>query len=148
MMSIDEAIKHAREVAEENYKQGFLYHVNPNDKELDRCVECGKQHEQLAKWLEELKRFKSLQDQGRLLELPCAVGDTVWTNSSMQGWYFRKKDKPYKATVVFVGINGTENFMYVDFGNGHILQFNFSDIGKRVFLTEEEAQKALEEIAE
>lgn len=71
--------------------------------------------------------------------LPCDVGDTVYTNCRMQGWYFREKDKPYKAKIVFIGLNGVDNFMNVDFGNGHMLQFPFSEIGKTVFLTEEEA---------
>lgn len=29
-------------------------------------------------WLEELKRYKDLEEQGRLLVLPCRVGDTVY----------------------------------------------------------------------
>ena len=76
--------------------------------------------------------------------LPCDIGDTVYTNCRMQGWYFREKDKPYKAKIVFIGLNGVDNFMNVDFGNGHMLQFPFSQIGKTVFLTEEEAVKARE----
>lgn len=72
----------------------------------------------------------------------CDIGDTVYTNCRMQGWYFREKDKPYKAKIVFIGLNGVDNFMNVDFGNGHMLQFPFSQIGKTVFLTEEEALKA------
>ena len=28
--------------------------------------------------------------------LPCDIGDTVYTNCRMQGWYFREKDKPYE----------------------------------------------------
>lgn len=73
--------------------------------------------------------------------LPCDIGDTVYTNCRMQGWYFREKDKPYKAEIVFIGLNGVDNFMNVDFGDGHMLQFPFSQIGKTVFLTEEEALK-------
>ena len=73
--------------------------------------------------------------------LPCDIGDTVYTNCRMQGWYFREKDKPYKAKIVFIGLNGVDNFMNVDFGNGHMLQFPFSQIGKTVFLSEEEALK-------
>ena len=73
--------------------------------------------------------------------LPCDIGDTVYTNCRMQGWYFREKDKPYKAKIVFIGLNGVDNFMNVDFGNGHMLQFPFSEIGKTVFLTKEEALK-------
>ena len=57
-MSIDEAIAHAREVAEKNYKQGFLCHANPNDDKLDGCIKCAKEHEQLAEWLEELKELR------------------------------------------------------------------------------------------
>ena len=74
--------------------------------------------------------------------LPCDIGDTVYTNCRMQGWYFKEKDKPYKAKIVFIGLNGVDNFMNVDFGNGHMLQFPFSQIGKMVFLTKEEALKA------
>jgi hypothetical protein len=73
--------------------------------------------------------------------LPCDIGDTVYTNCRMQGWYFREKDKPYEAKIVFIGLNGVDNFMNVDFGNGHMLQFPFSEIGKTVFLTKEEALK-------
>ena len=73
--------------------------------------------------------------------LPCDIGDTVYTNCRMQGWYFREKDKPYEAKIVFIGLNGVDNFMNVDFGNGHMLQFPFSQIGEMVFLTEEEALK-------
>lgn len=57
-MTIDEAIVHAREVAEKNYKQGFLCHANPNVDKLDGCIKCAKEHEQLAEWLEELKALR------------------------------------------------------------------------------------------
>lgn len=94
----------------------------------------------LREWL---KYYEDLEEQGKMLRLPCAPGDTVYTNASMQGWHFRKGNRPYEAEVVFVGINGSDNFMNVDFGSGHMLQFKFSDIGKTVFLTKEEAVKAL-----
>ena len=58
MITIDEAITHAREKAEKMYLQGMLCHANPNDDELDGCIECAREHEQLAEWLEELKAIK------------------------------------------------------------------------------------------
>lgn len=58
MMTIDEVIVHARKVANEKYTEGMLCHANPNDEELDGCIECAREHEQLAEWLEELKAFK------------------------------------------------------------------------------------------
>ena len=90
-----------------------------------------------------LAEYEDLEEQGKLLKLPCAVGDIVYTNVSMKGWYFRKENRPYEAIVVFIGINGVDNFINVDFGNGLMCQFKFSDIGKTVFLTQAEAEAAL-----
>lgn len=81
----------------------------------------------------------------KIIELPCALGDTVYTNHSMQGWYMHRKNRPYEAKVVFIGINGVDNFMNVELEKGKMLQFNFSDIGKRVFLTKEAAKAVLKE---
>ena len=78
MITIDEAINHAREVANKKYTEGMLCHANPNDEELDGCIECANEHEQLVKWLEELKEFWNLQEQGRLLKLPCKTGERVY----------------------------------------------------------------------
>ena len=55
-MTLDEAILHAREVAERNRKQ---YKNCPSDRTDIRhqtCQECAEEHEQLASWLEDLKR--------------------------------------------------------------------------------------------
>ena len=57
-MTLDEAIAHEKELAEENYMQGMLCHANPNDDELDGYIENGRYHEQVAKWLEDYKRIK------------------------------------------------------------------------------------------
>lgn len=53
-MDIDEAIAHEREVAENNRNEIKCY---PNE-ELEGCIECAEEHEQLAEWLEELKAFQ------------------------------------------------------------------------------------------
>ena len=63
-LMIDKAIAHAKEVAEKNYLQGMLCHANPNDEELDKCIECGREHEQLAEWLKDLQHYKDLEGQG------------------------------------------------------------------------------------
>lgn len=56
--TIDDAIEHATDVAQRKYLEGMLCHANPDDGKLDDCIECGRQHEQLAKWLKELKSLK------------------------------------------------------------------------------------------
>ena len=62
-MTIDEAIEHAREVAE----------IQRNNDKLNKtlgksspyyntdCIKCAEEHEQLADWLEELKEYKENQ---------------------------------------------------------------------------------------
>ena len=57
-MTLDEAIVHEKELAEENYMQGMLCHANPNDDELDRYIDNGRYHEQVVKWLEDYKYIK------------------------------------------------------------------------------------------
>jgi hypothetical protein len=89
----------------------------------------------------------------RFIELPCAVGDTVYTNTAMQGWYYRDKDRPYSAKIVFIGLNNSEEMggglFNVEYEkDGNMLQFRFSDIGKTVFLTKEKAEKALKALEE
>ena len=42
------------------------------------CIKCAEEHEQLAEWLEELKSYKDLEEQGLLVRLPCKVGDTMY----------------------------------------------------------------------
>lgn len=100
----------------------------------------------LQEVLKKLYEYEQMEEKGLLKLLPVNVGDTVYTNFSMQGWYFRKKYRPYKAKVVFIGINNSDNFMNVVFENDNMLEFKFSEIGKRVFLTEEAAKQKLEEM--
>lgn len=95
---------------------------------------------------EKFVEWKEAEEQNRLPKLPVAVGDTVYTNHSMQGWHLRAKNRPYEAKVVFIGVNGVNNFINVDLKNGHMLQFSFSDFGKTVFLTKEAAESALKEL--
>ena len=57
-MTLDEAILHAREVAERNRKQYKNCPSDRTDIRYQTCEECAKQHEQLADWLEELKAYQ------------------------------------------------------------------------------------------
>ena len=57
-MSIDEAIAHAREVAERNRKQYKNCPSDRTDIKHQTCEECAEEHEQIAEWLEELKVYQ------------------------------------------------------------------------------------------
>lgn len=55
-MTLDEAILHAREVAERNRRaKSFEPEDNIDDDIKVNCLNCATQHERLAEWLEELK---------------------------------------------------------------------------------------------
>ena len=83
-----------------------------------------------------------------ILTLPVKIGDIVYTNISMENWenwYITQKQKPYQGKVIYIGINGIDNFMNVELEAGKILFFPFSEIGKSVFLTKESALNVLNE---
>lgn len=89
-------------------------------------------------------------DESQYIKLPCKVGDTVYTNIAISGSYLRMKDRPYACKVVFIGLNDSEKygggFINIEYSNGYMWQFKFSDIGKTVFLTKKAAEKALREV--
>ena len=69
---------------------------------------------------DKLAHYEDLEEQGRLIELPCAVGDTVW----------------------FVGVQHNHYFI-----TEYAFEiFMFDDIGNRIFLTKEEAEAKLKEL--
>ena len=39
---------------------------------------------------EKLGKYEDLEEQGRLVKLPCKVGDTVWDNNSLFIWRMRR----------------------------------------------------------
>ena len=57
-MSIDEAIAHAREVAnEQKRRSGICVQNNSECDKFSACLKCSKEHEQLAEWLEDYRRL-------------------------------------------------------------------------------------------
>ena len=86
MLSIDEAIEHAREVAEE---QRELFRLCPypsqecNGADIckclknkhDGCIKCAKEHEQLAEWLEELKALREEKSDFQIMAKDIAEGN-------------------------------------------------------------------------
>lgn len=88
---------------------------------------------------EKLAHYEDLEEQGRLIELPCKVGDTVWSTR----WWDNKK--------ISKKIDGET--WYRDIFQHKITKEKFSlydldKIGKDVFLTKEEAEEKLKELKE
>lgn len=74
--------------------------------EARACKRTAEGFEQEADWLEELKRYRDLEEQGRLLVLPCKVGkyekrlvdlEKAMDKSTLCDWYITsvsQKDEP------------------------------------------------------
>lgn len=59
-MTIDEAIAHAKEVAnEQKRRSGICVQNNSECDKFSACLKCSEEHEQLAEWLEELKSYRA-----------------------------------------------------------------------------------------
>ena len=82
--------------------------------------------------------------QGRLAELPCRLGGTVYANFALRGDYLREKDKQYPCEVVFIGLS-KEPFLHIQFKNGRVFPVKFCEVGKTIFTTREAAEAALKE---
>lgn len=134
-LTLEDAISHAKEVAEKNYRGADFESIDSVDDDIKaNCIKCAEEHEQLVKWLEELKSYKDLEEQGLLVRLPCKVGDSVFIivgrDISKQG--IRK---------VEISDNGI-----IFKTNRRKRIFNVAEFGKTVFLAREDAEKKLEEM--
>jgi hypothetical protein len=133
-LTLEDAISHAKEVAEKNYRGADFESIDSIDDDIKvNCVKCAEEHEQLAKWLEELKSYKEAEEQGLLVRLPCKVGDSVFIivgkDISRQGI---RKIEISDNSIIFKT-------------NRQKRIFNVAEFGKTVFLAREDAEKKLEE---
>ena len=88
-----------------------------------------------------LRKLAEADKDGRVVVLPCKVGDTVWAN--LDGMRH-----PCKCVIEFVNIGShitTIVFSTVD-GLREQYGVNPSSFGKTVFLSREEAEKALQKM--
>lgn len=130
-LTIDEAIKHAKEIARANRVEAENY-IPTTGPYYNANLECANQHEQISMWLEELKSYKDLEEQGLLVRLPCPIGTTVWD-------IFKKEIREIKVT----SIEYNDNKEYVLWAREDEL---LGTLNEAVFLTREEAEKKLEEM--
>lgn len=121
-LTLEDAISHAKEVAEKNYRGADFESIDSVDDDIKaNCIKCAEEHEQLAEWLEELKSYKDLEEQGLLVRLPCKVGTEVYY------------------------ILGIPNKTPCAIDKCVFKLSDIDKIGESLFLTREEAEKKLEE---
>lgn len=99
--------------------------------------------------LQKLADYEDLEEQGRLIKLPCKVGDTVWDNNY---------GRPCAYTITAFSFGECEEYIcepvttkeavfYYANSSGSITgSFAESEIGKSVFLNKSEAETKLKEL--
>lgn len=148
-LTLEEAIVHAKEVAEKNYRGADFESIDSVDDDIrTNCIKCAEEHEQLAEWLEELKSYKDLEEQSLFVRLPCKVGDMVWDNDFgyPESYEIKAFSYGYCDSYVEPDIEDRIIFYYENYSGSITGAFPISEIGKTVFLTHEEAVNKLEEM--
>ncbi len=100
----------------------------------------------ICKCFNKLGEYEDLEEQGKLLKLPCAVGNTIWDNDwgrlcsfKVTGFSFGSMDEGCVEEMVLDQV-----LVHYTNSSGSITgNFAASEIGKTVFLTREEAEAAL-----
>lgn len=131
-LTLEEAIVHAKEVEEKNYRGADFESIDYIDDDIKtNCIKCAEEHMQLAEWLEELKSYKEAEEQGLLVRLPCPVGTTVWDICGMD-------IRENVVCGIECGKNGKQ-FLWANHDEW------LGELNDLVFLTREAAEKKLEE---
>lgn len=84
---------------------------------------------------EQLKEYQQLEEQGRLIKLPCKVGDTIYYINS-------NENETNELTVYSFDIRPLQHFVCDYMGT----RLNFNQFGETVFLTKSEAEAKLKEL--
>lgn len=115
------------------------------------------EHKQVAEYLRKLKDYEDAEEQGRLIKLPCKVGDVVYVVTSPFNVFDdieydeNMKDEVYESYVSSITFYecGEQYRIYAKATNHFIgAYFRECDFGKTVFLTKSEAEAKLKEMEE
>ena len=146
-LTIDEIIEHCDRKTEMYEKACDVKYLETTT--MNNPIKEYWEHKQVAKYLRKLKAYESLEEQGRLVILPCKVGDTVWDNDC---------GRPCAYTITAFSFGECEEYIcepvttkevvfYYTNSSGSITgSFAESEIGKSVFLNKSEAEAKLEEL--
>lgn len=104
------------------------------------------EHKQVAEYLRKLKEYEDLEEQGRLIKLPCKVGDKIFLDFAGFG---KDVDKFTVKDFHLDCFKDGETTLFCDYeSNDRTLygQIDVMEFGKTVFLAESEAEAKLKEL--
>ena len=135
-LTIDDVIEHCKRKTEKYENLNGVNTLETADISLSFIKEYW-EHRQVKEYLEELKRYRDLEEQGLLLRLPCPIGTTVYNTT----WWDDVQEK--------VKVDGKTFYRTVHKHKVSKSTFSLVDIydfGETVFLTKSEAEQKLKEM--
>ena len=107
----------------------------------DSCSHGGGNCKYVGEMVKKLAEYETAEEKGRLVVLPCKAGDYVWSNDYGRPCAF-------KVTEITIAEDGVCIMVADDEQCSSASSYSFDDFGKVLFLTREEAEKALEGMKE
>lgn len=107
------------------------------------------EHKQVAEYLRKLKEYEDLEEQGRLLKLPCKVGDTVWQIMVVGVQGKNIQYGIFKAVVTKISVDYQMNFLLstiTEDDERYRNEVTSTTIGETMFFTKSEAEAKVKEL--
>lgn len=149
-LTLEEAIAHAKEVAEKNYRGADFESLDSVDDDIKaNCIKCAEEHEQLAEWLEELKSYKDAEDQGLLLRFPIEKNKLVYHISFewKECTKYNERFDEYRCSGCEYECDSKKEYYITQLYLMYLsIETYTKQLGKTIFLTREEAEKKLKEM--
>lgn len=145
-MTIDEAIGLLKT------ERMCVRHADVCDRNCHKCVlvqdtdELLEMYDSVCDWLEQLKEYQQLEEQGRLIKLPCKVGDTVYAIYYTNRQYVILSHVVSKFVIMPYRFPRVE--IYFENENGFSTSDFLGQLNEDLFLTRAEAEAKLKELRE
>ena len=147
-LTLDEAIKYIKEVVRKNRRNKEKNTIIiPNS--FISSADCAEKYEQVAKWLEELKSYKDLEEQGLLVRLPVEKNKLVYHISFewKECTKYNERFDEYRCSGCEYECDSKKEYYITQLYLMYLsIETYTKQLGKTIFLTREEAEKKLEEM--
>lgn len=113
------------------------------------CLSRTTQGEKIATILKKLAEYEDLEEQGRLLKLPCKVGDTVWQIMVVGVQGKNIQYGIFKAVVTKISVDYQMNFLLstiTEDEERYRNEVTSTAIGETMFFTKSETEVKLKEL--
>ena len=148
-LTLEEIIDHCKRKREllEKYTRNRYFETAPIENNIVREYW---EHKQVAEYLQELLVYRGLEEQGKLLKLPCKIGDTLYCIlPDLKDGCLTEKIVAWSIPVKLIALDKNGDFYAFHDEDDYFSFDQWDKIGDKYALpTKEEAEAKLKEIHE